>query len=260
MRLRICRVLSLLCIAAAGCSGALSPEAAKWLRDANDAYARGDDATAIGESTKFLQLHAGRQEAGEAYYIRGLANCRRGNATPARQDLAAAVRATRRKDLTAMAEAKLGDMAYRSGQWPRAEQHYRRALDAGAPDAPPADEATYRLGALLQREGRWRDADAQFDRLLHFFPDSPLARLATDRVRAQRWSIQAAALAKASAANETQATLRRAGMPSRVDLALRGDRMLRLVRVGSYQSYDAALADLAKVRKFFADAYIAPAR
>jgi len=174
--------------------------------------------------------------------------------------LAAALRATRRKDLAALAHAKLGDLAYRVGETTSAQEHYRQALANAEPDKPPADEATYRLGCILQRAGQWREADGSLDRLMHFFPGSPLAELAKDRVRARKWSIQAAALTSAAAAGASRGKLRRAGMFSRVDLALRSSRMMRLVRVGSYQQHDDALVDLAKVQKLFPDAYIAPAR
>ncbi len=261
MRLRSIVVSGLLCsVSALGCDGALSPEAEKWLRAANTAYVRGDDATAVDQATRFLQLNAGVQEAGEAYYIRGLANCRAGKPAAARGDLTAALKATRRKDLAAMAHAKLGDMAYRAGDLKEAEKHYRAALDTCEPAKPPADEAMYRLGCVLQRDGRWRDADAQFDRLTHFFPRTPLAGPAKLRVRARQWSVQAAALRTAAAAGASQRRLRRAGLSSRVDLELRNDRMMRLVRVGSYQSHADAAADLAKVQALFPDAYIAPAR
>jgi tetratricopeptide (TPR) repeat protein len=251
----------LLCSAAAlGCDGALTPEAARWLQAANAAYVRGDDAAAVDEATRFLQLHAGVQEAGEAYYVRGLAHCRAGDLQAARSDLAAAAKATRRKDLAAMAHAKLGDMAYRSGDLEEAEKRYRAALDAGEPEEPPADEAMYRLGCVLQHDGRWGDADAEFDRLMHFFPRSPLSRLAKLRVRARRWSVQAAALRTVTAAAASQRRLHRAGLSSRVDLELRNGRMMRLVRVGSYQSQAEAAADLARVQAVFPDAYTVPAR
>ena len=243
-----------------GCDAAMSPEADRWLRAANDAYVQGDDPRAIAEATRFLQLNAGVQEAGEAYYIRGLARCRGGEMAAGRQDLAAALRATRRRDLTALAHAKLGGLAYRSGEMASAREHYRQALANAEPDESPADEATYRLGCILQRAGQWREADGSLDRLMYFFPGSPLAELAKDRVRARKWSIQAAALTSAAAAKGSQQKLRRAGVSSRVDLALRRSRMMRLVRIGSYQQHDDALVDLAKVQELFPDAYIAPAR
>ncbi len=254
-------ILGPLCAAVfAGCDAPMSPEGEKWLRAADAAYRAGDDAKAIDSASRFLQLHPGIQEAGEAYYFRGLARCRSGQTEAGRQDLAAAVAATRRKDLAALAHTKLGELAYAGGDLDEAASRYEAALAQTPPDAPPADQAMYRLGCIRQRQGRWREADSHFDQLMHFFEGTALQERAKQRVRSQRWSVQAAAAATSVAAETAQAKLREAGLSPRVDLELRGGRLLRLVRVGSYRLYEDGAADLAKVRRAFPDAYLTPAR
>jgi len=244
----------------AGCPAPITPEGRKWLQAAQAAYVRGDDEQAIASSTRFLELHAGIQEAGEAYYLRGLSHARTGRVGAAKADLASALRTTRREDVKALAHAKLGDLAWSARDFEGARTHYEAVLQHTAPGAPPADQAMYRLGCVLQRLGRWRRADHHFDRLIHFFDGSELARRAKTRVRAERWSIQVAAVTDATAATRVREDLRRAGLTSRVDLGLRRDRMHRLVRVGSFATYEAALPELARVRAVCPGAYVVPAR
>jgi len=243
-----------------GCTGPMSPEGRKFLEAGHRAYVGGDDKQAIESTSRCLLLHPRVEEAGEAYYIRGLARCRSGERASGEADLLAALGVAKRKDLLALASTKLGNLAYRLNNMKEAEARYRAALAQGAPDAPPADQAMFRLGCLLQRQGRWGEADVQFDRLIYYFDDSELARLAKQRVRAQRWSIQAAAVIHGSAAADFQSRLRRAGLTARVDLELRDGRMVRLVRVGSYSTRAEALADLKRVRTICGDAFATPAR
>ena len=54
--------------------------------------------------------------------------------------------------------------------------------------------------------------------------------------------------------------LRTLTLEVRFDGGLRDGRMMRLLRVGSYPTFDAAKADLERVRKYAADAFITPAR
>ncbi len=243
-----------------GCSAPLTPEGRRCLQAGHDAYVRGDDQQAIRATTRFLHMHARIEEAGEAYYIRGLARCRANRDQLGKADLAAALNVTRRKDVMALAHARLGSLAYDGGDMAEAEARYRAALKVASPDAPPADQAMYRLGCVLQRLGRWEEADSQFDRLMHTFRATKLARLAKDRVRAERWSIQAGALTRRSAARELQRTLRGAGLAPREDLELRDGRIMRLIRVGSYATYAEALAKLPSVRRVCGDAHVTAAR
>ena len=256
------RLLLVVCCwsALAGCNAAMSPEGRKFLEAGNSAYLRGDDKQAIESTSRCLQLHAGIEESGEAYYLRGLARCRSGDRSGGKADLAAALDVTRRKDLMALAHAKMGHLAYESGDMTEAEVHYAAALARPGPQAPPADDVMYRLGCLLQRQGRWREADRQFDKLMYSYGNGELAKLAKDRVRAHRWSIQAAALGNQAAAGDLLKKLGQAGLDARIDLELRDGRMMRLVRVGAYSTRAEALTELGPVRKICSDAYPVPAR
>ncbi len=267
MRTRQLWAAALLAVAVlSGCQGAISPAGQRLLATANAAYRRGDDAGAIEAGSRFLQVHPRLEEAGEAYYLRGMARLR-SKQPGGKADLLAAIKLAKRKDLLTLAHVKLGELAYADDDMPQAESHYRSAVEHARPGAPPADEAMYRLGCVLQRLGRWKEADQHFDRLIYLFEGTEAARRAQDRIRAVRWSIQAGAFEKASTggAERLIAELRRAGLSehARVDVELRQGRLMRLVRVGSYRTYDAARRDLfvfGKVRAVRADAFITPAR
>ncbi len=255
-------VTTVICLAAlsAGCNTAVSPEATRYLQAADAAFRQGDDPAAIEAGSRFIRMHPRLEETGEAYYIRGLARCRAGQVNAGKNDLHAALALTKRKDLIALVHCRLGDLAYQAGEMTESETHYRTAIEHVRPGAPPADEAMYRLGCILQREGRWREADLFFSRVVHFFDGTPLAELAADHAHAAQWSIQAAAMSEAASAKQLQHRLRHAGLNARTDLELRSGRVMRLVRVGSYHTYGQAKADLPKVRTIVTDAYITSAR
>lgn len=243
-----------------GCAGAVSPEGRRLLADANQAYQRNDDPRAIAAAGQFLQMHPRIEEAGEAYYLRGLARIRSGQAASGEADLTEALKTTRRKDLTGLIHAALGEQAYRRGDLTTAESHYQGVLANAPAGASPSDQALYRLGVIAQRQGRWREADLHFYRLVHLFDGTELAKLASERVQSIRWSIQVAALTNASAAETMVGQLRAQGLDARQDRQLRDGKMMRLVRVGSYATFEAAEADLPKARETRSDAFVVPAR
>ena len=244
----------------AGCDGPVSAEGRKALLAANAAYRRGDDPAAIAQAEKFLAMHPHLPASAEAYYIRGLARCRAGQTVAGKTDLLTAIRLARRADLKAQAHAKLGELAYTAGELAESERHYRAVLKLGRPAAPPADQALYRLACMLQRRGKWSEADLLLRRLRHLFAGTPLAERARQRVGARFWSVQAGAFTQARGAERLRDRLRAAGLPARVDLELRGGKLMRLVRVGAYRTYQAGLAVLPQVKKLRPDAFLAPAR
>lgn len=258
----IASVAVVVCFAAlsAGCITTVKPEAARYLQAADAAFRRGDDTAAIEAGSQFIQMYPRLEQSGEAYYIRGLARCRAGKVNTGKADLQTALTLTKRKDLMALVHCRLGDLAYQADEMAESEGHYRQALRYVRPGAPPADEAMYRLGCILQREGRWREADLFFSRVMHFFDGAPLAKRSAEHAYAARWSIQTAAMSKVASAKQLKRRLRLAGLDARTDLELRNGRVMRLVRVGSYRTYGQAQADLGKVRTIVTDAYITSAR
>ena len=190
----------------------------------------------------------------------GFIACDEGQTDAARADFNEALRLGRRKDLKGMVHGELGKLDFDAGQMKEAEGHYRQMLEVIPADAPPAEGALYRLGCALQYLGEWSQADVYFDKVIHNFDGSDISRLAVNRVRAVRWSIQAGAYQNELAGKQMAESLRTLGLEVRFDGGLRDSRMMRLLRVGSYPTFDAAKADLERVRKYAADAFITPAR
>jgi tetratricopeptide (TPR) repeat protein len=245
--------------ALAGC-GMPSPEARAWLKDSSAAAAAGDNDRAIELSSRFLRDYPKQEESAEAYYVRGLARSHTGQTAPAGEDLETALKLTKRKDLLALTHMELGNIAYQADDVPGSEVHFRAVLVNLPPGQSPADQAAYRLARVLQRRGRWNDADLFFDRVIYLFPDGELARLARTQVRATHWAIQAGAYADPDQAQDTQRRLRQAGLSAQVDKEMRGDNLMYLVRVGSFSSMEAGQGDLAKVKPLCHDAFMTAAR
>ena len=253
-------IVCVLFLAALGGCGGTSLEGQQSLVAANAAYAKGDDAAVVDASNRFLHSDAASSQAAEAYYLRGLAQARRGQTDPARADFGETLRLARRKDLKGLVHGELGKLDFDSGRMKDAESHYRQMLEVIPADAPQAEGAMYRLGCALQYLGQWSQADVYFDKVIHNFDGRDLSRLAVNRVRAVRWSIQAGAYENELAGKRMAESLRTLGLEVRFDGGLRDGRMMRLLRVGSYPTFDAAKADLDRVRKYVADAFITPAR
>jgi tetratricopeptide (TPR) repeat protein len=141
-----------------------------------------------------------------------------------------------------------------------ARTHYGRVIADSPKNQPPTDEALYRLGGIMQLEGKWREADEYFDKLMHNFPNTALAKRAASRVRAVRWSIQVGAYSSDRSGRQLEAVLRQEGFSPREERELRDGQVLRLMRVGNYPTFDAAKPDLLRVQRHRSDAFITPAR
>ena len=247
-------------VISAGCNGVVSPEGAALLKSADAAYRRADDTAAIASATQFLQMHPRLQESAEAYYIRGLSRRRMGETAAATADLEAAADLAKRKDVLVRAHLALGELAYEGDDMAAAEKHYLAVTENCRDKASPEDEALYRLGSVLQRQGRWSEANKYYSKLGHLFPGSELAKRGADRIRADRWSIQAGAFAGVDAAQNLERKLRTAGLAVRRQADLRGGKRLWLVLIGSYATYKRAEADLERIKETSKDAFIAPVR
>ena len=252
--------IGLLLAACGGCVEHASPEAIKLLAEGQGAYERSDDHAAIAKTSEFLAHSAQTAEADVAYYLRGLAYYRTKDLPAAREDLKRSAARTRRKDLHLKVLKALGDLAYDTGDLDWAETLYRGALDEMNLKAPPADEVRYRLGCALQRKGNWWDADSQFDRLRHDFPDSAPARLAERRIRCQAWAFQIAAFDRKDLADSESARLAKVGLATTVRHAVVDGKLRFLVQAGRYDTYAAADADAPKIRNAAASAQLVPTR
>jgi len=242
-----------------GCATVLTPQAEQMLSAGQTAFRQGDYETTIERMDAFLLQHGKTDAAGKAYCLRGRAKYELNQTDAAREDL---IRAAEADDEQTRAQAlvTLGDIAYGQGDMALAENRYRDGLTAIDPTDPLFAHGQFRLGCVLQRQGRWSDADQAFNKVIYHRSGSDLADEAARRVHNNAWTIQAGAFAEKRRAENYAERLRRElpsvrTVPDTVD-----DSLLFLVQVGRYPTYEQAQADLPKVRKQRHDAFITVTR
>jgi len=243
----------------AGCQGHLSTQAKQLLQSSYDRYAAKDDLAVIRQTDAFLAENAGTGRANEAYYLRGMAKKRIGDAG-AKEDLQAAASKTKNADMRARAKVALGDMAYDEDDMALAENMYRQALGDIEQGQKPSDHAHYRLGCVLQRQGRWHDADVQFDKVGYLFPDTELARKSALRTHCVVWTIQAGAFADKSRADAVAKGLSSENLPALSHAVVRDGKLMFLVQLGRFATYEQAAAALPRAQSRHTGAFVTPAR
>jgi len=256
-------VLSLVAMVASalgGCAGELPPAGNTLLKSGYDAYARGDDEAVDSSMTSFLSQYGKSNRADEAYFLRGLAKYRQKDLPSARADLSEAVARSRNGELRGKAMLSLADLYYDTGEIEVAVNMYRQSLNELPKGRPPADNALYGLGRALQCRGNWKEADAQFHLLAHYFRDSELAAIAARRAGCTYWTVQTGAFSGKANAEKAALRLRQQNLPAEVKLSRTGKSPMFVVQVGKYETYDQAADRLPDIRRFRADAFATPAK
>ncbi len=252
-------MLSLLpaCLAA-GCS-ILGPTEKASLAQANQAYARGDTAGACTRLDRLIADFDGAAEIGEAYYLRGLCRTKNRQYGLAVKDFEAAVKKSKRDDLTQNAKISLASLAFQRGDWHRAVDYYEDVLPR-MPATPPKEEVLYAAGLAMQRVGKWKEASLCFSQIVNKFRHRPIA---ADARRKAAWphpyfAIQLGAFRdSANAAKMVQTYRSRNIDASQESLPLHGHAMW-VVMTGRYRTYAEAIDGLAQVKKWQANAVIVP--
>jgi TolA-binding protein len=264
-------LLALLLAAAAGacgCAGEVGPAPRRFLKGAEEAYLRGENERALGDLNIFLKEFSGSRLAGEAYYYRGMSRLALEDRSGARADLTQAAGLLPDRLLAAQAMLSLGELTEEAGDLGAAERLYRQSVEKLDLGQTPADEALFRLGGVLQKQGRWADADLPLDRLIYLFAGAPLAEKARRKVRCTAWTIRDGTTSDRPAALEAAAKLTKAGLPATVREMLEGDasegrpsaRLTFAVEVGRYPTYAQAAAALPAALAKAKDAVITETR
>ncbi len=255
---RIALTAALTALLGAGCQSQLTPQAKQLLESGTEAYVRGDRKTAVRQMDAFLQQAGRSHRAAEAFYIRGLAKYDLKDYAGAKSDLSEAVDRASSRPLRAKAALSLGDLAYETGDVKLAESMYRTAIDnLEDPKLSPADHAHYRLGCALQRQGRWRQADVHFSRVIYHFRGTELARRSRKRLHAKAWTIQAGAYADYDNASAAANRLRTARPETRIASAVPSGRLRYVIEIGRYSTFEQAQAVLPEVKRYQKDAFVA---
>ncbi len=255
----------LLIIVFSGCTNELSPHGRELLQNASDAYARGDDKTVIGHTDSFISQYGKAAEVGEAYYLRGLSRYRMKDLAGAQSDLNQAASLSGGRQLRGKAYAALGDLAYEQEDMALAEHMYRNSINLlqegpKSGGVKPLDQALYRLGCVLQRQGRWAEADAQFDRLIYLFESSDFAKRASRKVRCTAWTIQAGAYKDRARAQAAVRQLKNDGFAPAEQLVKVDETVRFVVNIGRFPTYEQAKAELQNVQQHRRDAFIETTR
>ena len=240
-----------------GCeSKPLTPEGQALLDEGIAAYDAENYDQARDRLDEFMGAHSNRRGADEAYYYRGLAHYEMGHPERAKVDFATAIDRSSRSDLKALARLALGVIAYDQGDDVTAEQHLKRALKDLDESQPPTDRAMYYLGAALQRQSRWSEADVFFNRLIWAFPDSRHRGDAKRRVHGRHWTIQVGAFTDLSNAEALVASLKSGGHPAFLWPKHVDGRLRYFVRIGRWREYRRAASQLAEIKALHEGAFL----
>ncbi len=240
----------------AGCEAGMTPQARELLNEANSALSRNDRHRTISLTTRFLAENPKSLGRDQAFYLRGMAKYRLRNYDAAAVDFQQAVAEANTDRVKAYAQTQLAEIAYREGSLQASGRYARQALELVDPNSPPADQLYYRLGCVLQRQGRWRDADAQFGHVNFYFKGSELAKRSLDRMSAEAWTIRAGLYQNRRYALSAAGELKDKGFAAEVLVEVRQSRLWYLVQVGRYETMEAAMARLDDVKAIRSDAYV----
>jgi cell division protein FtsN len=197
-------------------------------------------------ATKFITANPNSPNIDEAYYLRGLARVTRGgaeNRQPAAEDMKNAIAKSNRPDLKCKAHRALGDIEFDSSHWSQAQDEYKKGLE-GNTDEKLATYLNYRVGACMQAQGQWEQADEWFERVAAANNDAYLTERTFARMHARNFSLQFGAFAERNNANDLASQLKAAQIEAKVAVESRDGKPLYLVRVGAYKNWQEA--DLAR--------------
>jgi tetratricopeptide (TPR) repeat protein len=245
---------------AGGCAGPLSPQARQLLESTYASYDAGDDALTISRATEFLAANASSPRAAEAWYLKGMAECRSSDRAAARQDLQAALDGASAPEVRAKAALALADLAHEDGDMALAENMYRAAVADAEEGSETSGRARYRLGCVLQRQGRWKEADSEFDRVVFLFADADLASAAARRTHGSAWTVQAGAMTTSAAADTLAKALQARGTDAEVAPAVVAGKPVFVVTSGRFATHEEAVAHLPAVSQVRADAFVTVTR
>jgi tetratricopeptide (TPR) repeat protein len=212
----------------------MTPEAVVLLEAGMVAYEMDDPAVASQKMDAFLVEYPRTDRVDEAYYYRGLARLETGDVEGARQDFEMVLTTARDVDRRAVTLALLGDIAVSDGDMTTGEARYRQALDDFRRDVRPRDEVLFKLGTLLQREGRFAESDLFYNQLVGDFPGTALSREAEGRVHCDHWTLWVATCRTQA---EARLVAQAAGGEATIRPARREGELVFHVRVGSVPTY-----------------------
>ncbi|NLE61837.1 MAG: tetratricopeptide repeat protein [Planctomycetes bacterium] len=253
----VCSGVSLVFLA--GCT-LLGPGERQSLIEAKGLYDQSRFADAINKLNPVIRDFGQAVEIGEAYYLRGLCRSKLGDPKGAAADFEQSIASSRNDSVIVRSKISLAAVSFQTRQWSKAADLYVEVVPR-LDDKPPADQVMYYAGTALRRAGRWREATQYFARILHRFPDSPIA---ADARRMAGWqheyfAIQLGAYQDAGNAERAVQAYRTRNLDFvQMENHPWGGRVLWAVMTGRYRSYEDAVAALGRIRSVAPDANIIP--
>ena len=198
--------------------------------------------------------------AAEKYYIRGLAREKAGDIGGAKADWLTCIGGKGCDRARGHAMLALGDLCYQAGDVDGAQRRYRQCIALVGPESKASEQAHYRLGHLLQRQGRWADATEVFGRLVRLFARTKLASLVRARMYGSAWTVQAGAFASKRNADALIRGLAQQQLAAVEEPSPRNGGTYHIVKIGRYRTYGLAEDALRLVRNTQKNAFISVTR
>jgi tetratricopeptide (TPR) repeat protein len=253
--------LALWSIAAGGCGP--DQKAKQVLDESAAALENRDSDEAIMHAQVLLDRAPSGPGTAEALYLQGLAHEQKvaGSAVEARANLQAARDAYTEAfahqpspQLKAYLHTSLANVAYFQDDYATALREWSTAYDLLSDDAVKS-WVLYRIGLCRQRSGQFAEADQILVAVQEKFPNTIPAQRAKEKYGARSFSVQIATFANSTAADTTIATLRQEGASATRRADARGNAV---VFVGPVKTYQQALAMKNRYAGRYPDAVIVP--
>lgn len=243
-----------------GCASGLTEQQRMWLTKGQEYYAREDYVRAIDQLSRFLDKVQEGPEVAQALYVRGMSKAQAGQRAHAYADLRRCVATPGDTDALWRAYVVLGTLHFEDGQWDRAADNLRAAVER-MPAEPPMDWVLYHLGRCSERTGGWDEARRFYRETMETFPSSIYAGEALRQYNrnARHFAVQCGAFRDRGNAERLRADLEDKGLAAYIRQETHRRTPLYIVLVGRYTAYDQALSQLAMIRQqFVSDAILWP--
>ncbi|MBI3269759.1 MAG: tetratricopeptide repeat protein [Planctomycetes bacterium] len=247
----------------AGCRSAAIPGARPGAdplyAEAESAYLAGNYASARAAYSRFLATPPAPPFAPEVRLRIAACYLREGQPALALPELDRGLRDAAFPWLSGELLAATGDAHRLLGDLKRAENAYRRALEAGAHDIREA-EVRRNLAGVLARQGRWDEARAEFAQIAARFPSSPHAPVAAERAALgdRTFWVQLGLFEDAALARRRCQEASAKGVRVNVTPLLADRHAAQAVRLGPFDTWTAAEAAAQNCRTRGLEAAVVP--
>ncbi len=245
----------------AGCAGEHISPGTQHKLDAAQADYRGNKyQDVIRYANEILRSETRGEGAMQAYYLRGMAMYKLKQYPSARQDLQRVYSRTRNIDLRIKATDALGELAFLRGDMNESERLFGEVVDQTKPGERPADHARYRRGCIYQRQGKWTQADVEFEKVIYQFPNTSIAKKAKRYARGRSWTIQVGSYDNKKNAGAAATKFQQAGLKTYIEPVMQDGTLKFLLQVGRWGQYQTAESTLPSVKRITNDAFLQVAR